>query len=105
MCTSRGRTAQPVCPARKAAGGAPPGCEGEPHLGGPTPISGLNPGGGGAPSPSAHVPGGRPGSAQPDLDRSQQGLVVAVMRRAAPPWAALTAPVGTASLGLSYALE
>ncbi|CAN0468911.1 unnamed protein product, partial [Rangifer tarandus platyrhynchus] len=93
-----------VCPARKAAGGAPPSCEAEASPCGADADFRFNPGWGGVPPLSAHIPGEHPGAAQPDPDLSQQRLIVAVMRRAAPPWASLTVPVGTVSLGLSYEL-
>ena len=44
------------------------GVKGEPHLGGPPLTSGLTLVGWGEPSPSTHIPGARPGAAQPDPD-------------------------------------
>ena len=101
----RGRTQQRVCPVRKAAGGASLGCEGGASPWGAAADFWFNAGGLGVPPPSTHIPGARPGASQPDPDLSQRGLIVTVMRRAAPPWVSLTVPVGTVSLGLSYELE
>lgn len=89
-----GRTQQRLCPARKAAGGAPPGREGGASPWGADADFQFNPGGGGVPPPSAHIPRESPGAAQPDPDLSQQGLIVTVMRRAARPVGVIDCPSG-----------